>query len=109
MFLAIPVDVVIDLSREKKTACGQKRGEGRTDSAYIHILGTTYKARLLLALFSEILKNCDSFLQIKYGNMFGGVQGKNSQILEENLFWNFCFPERYPLLVLTLIRHCKAN
>ena len=46
------------------------------DSAYIHILGTTYKAGLPLALFSEILKNCDSFLQIKYGNVFGGVQRK---------------------------------
>ena len=49
------------------------------DSAYIHILGTTYKAGLPLALFSEILKDCDSFLQIKdikYGKVFGGVQRK---------------------------------
>lgn len=44
------------------------------DSAYIHILGKTYKAGLPLALFSEILKNCDSFLQIKYGNVCSGVQ-----------------------------------
>lgn len=56
------------------------------DSAYIHILGTTYKARLPLALFSGILKNCDSFLQIKYGNVRSGVQSKNSQNLEETLF-----------------------
>lgn len=56
------------------------------DSAYIHILGTTYKARLPLALFSGILKNCDSFLQIKYGNVCSGVQSKNSQNLEETLF-----------------------
>ena len=56
------------------------------DSAYIHILATTYKARLPLALFSGILKNCDSFLQIKYGDVCSGVQSKNSQILDENLF-----------------------
>lgn len=56
------------------------------DSAYIHILGTTYKAGLPLALFSGILKNRDSFLQIKYGNVCSGVQSKNSQNLEETLF-----------------------
>ena len=49
------------------------------DSAYIHILSTTYKAGLPLALFSGILKNRDSFLQIKYGNVCSGVQSKNSQ------------------------------
>ena len=73
------------------------------DSAYIHILGTTYKAGLPLALFSGILKNCDSFLQIKYGNVRSGVQSKNSQNLEETLFQNYCFPKRYPFLVLILI------
>ena len=56
------------------------------DSAYIHILGTTYKAGLPLALFSGILKNRDSFLQIKYGNVCSGVQSKNCQNLEETLF-----------------------
>ena len=63
-----------------------KRGKGRTDLAYIHILDTTYKGGLPLALFFGILKNCDSFLQIKYGKVCSGVQSKNSQILEENLF-----------------------
>ena len=61
------------------------------DSAYIHILGTTYKAGLPLALFSGILRNCDSFLKIKYGDVCSGVQSKNSQILEENLFKNYSF------------------
>ena len=77
---------LIDLEREKKTVCGQKRGKGRMDSVNIHILGTTYKAGLPLVLISGILKNCDSVLQIKYGNVCSGVQSKNSQILEENLF-----------------------
>lgn len=79
----------IVLGREKKGHRMRPKKRWRKNGLGVH---TRYNDHLFLGSWRTV----NSFLKIKYGNVCGGVQSKNSAVLEENLLKNLCFPKRYP-------------